>query len=333
MLSLLDKAALAGNHEILVYLSETIPCTSQTLTSAIEGGNVDCLSFVFRKLNLTKFEYEDHIQLATKLGHLDCLKFIRDINNSHGFGTKLQIIAAANGHVHIMRYLFENGVLFGDTEDVCNAAAKNGHLECLKFAHEDGALWSDLTIDLAIINGHFDCFEYAAVNGCEMDEFVMQVAAREGKIAVIRYLAGKGMPVTEALCEAACSEGRLDMLKFLREELECPWNTEAIHYSIEGNFMDCLQYCLMNGCPLRVATLLHYIKRSKIENWNINWNTPESRIFIKLYQKVPPIHDTSLGRAIKEKMDEINMYKEYAGIFCEGIVVNDILEHVVHQYF
>jgi hypothetical protein len=73
-------------------------------------------------------------------------------------------IAARLGHLDCLKYLHKNGYPWNN--DTCNEAAANGHLDCLKYAHKHGCEWYYDTTYEAVANGHLDCLKYAHENGC-----------------------------------------------------------------------------------------------------------------------------------------------------------------------
>ena len=76
--------------------------------------------------------------------------------------------AAANGHLHILKYLVERKYDEYD-EFSCSNAAENGHLDCLKYLRETAkAPWDDDAVREAHENNHPECVQYCLDNDCPL---------------------------------------------------------------------------------------------------------------------------------------------------------------------
>ena len=64
----------------------------------------------------------------------------RDVKPGSMVPVGLSSVAAGNGHLHVLKYLHENGCPWN--EGTCSSAAKGGHLDVLKYARENGCPWN-----------------------------------------------------------------------------------------------------------------------------------------------------------------------------------------------
>ena len=104
-------------------------------------------------------------------GHLECLQYL--LSSNVPIEKETTIEASKHGHLHILRFLFENQYC----EQECSwgffilfEAVSHGHLECLRYAHEHGCeLENNVLCNLAAKNGYLDCLHYLRVNGCPWD--------------------------------------------------------------------------------------------------------------------------------------------------------------------
>ena len=131
--------------------------------------------------------------------------------------------AAYQGNLEIVKYCVANECPIN--ESACNGAAQNGHLEVLKYLRETAqAPWNSSTAALTAGNGHLHILEYLVER--KFDEF------------------------TDGACAAAAQNGQLDCLKYLHETAKVPWDSWAVRWAHNYKHPDCVQYLLVNNCPL-----------------------------------------------------------------------------------
>lgn len=73
-------------------------------------------------------------------------------------------------------------------------------------------------------------------------------AIAEKDLEQIKYCFEKGLERTVSLCSIAASHGDLNILKFLREQFNCPWNSEVCEIAVHNKNFEMLKYVLENGC-------------------------------------------------------------------------------------
>jgi hypothetical protein len=95
-------------------------------------------------------------QTTSKNGLLEVLKW------GQGSGYELESMldkidiadAAGNGHLGVVKYLRQLGLLWD--EDTCESAAFSGHLELLKWARANQCPWDVKTCSFAAAYGHLE---------------------------------------------------------------------------------------------------------------------------------------------------------------------------------
>jgi hypothetical protein len=131
--------------------------------------------------------------------------------------------AADQGNLGMIKYCVANECPIGTY--ACAFAAQNGHLEVLKYLREElKAPWDDCTASSAAQNGHLHILEYL-------------VERKYDKNSV-------------HACSWAAEKGHLDCLKYLHETAKAPWDYMAVRSAHKNNQPECLQYLLVNNCPL-----------------------------------------------------------------------------------
>ncbi|KIK54371.1 hypothetical protein GYMLUDRAFT_1022735 [Collybiopsis luxurians FD-317 M1] len=171
-----------------------------------------------------------------------------DINIENKLHCTALLAAVQEGHLDMVRLLFEKGAKFELlhqhplAESVIHAAARLGHLDILKFADEQGTYLMDkdshghTPLFYAASSGSLPVFlleNGADINAANQDEdTALHEAARCGHLSVVRYLIGKG-----ADAQAKNAHGRT-----------------PLDVSAGGRHLDIVEYLLEKGADLNVST-------------------------------------------------------------------------------
>ena len=76
------------------------------------------------------------------------------------------------------------------------------------------------------------------------------MAAKQGNMEMLKYCVANECPIDERACAFAAENGRLEVLKYLHETAKAPWDSEAVRKAHKNDHPDCVQYLLVNDCPL-----------------------------------------------------------------------------------
>ena len=107
---------------------------------------------------------------AADTGNLALVRWLREVKKFDW--NEYTINAAAQfGHLHIVKYCMKHKC---PCMLACALAAASGHLDILKYLHENGVPWDYKTCAFARENNHLECLVYALDNGCENDKHVPQ---------------------------------------------------------------------------------------------------------------------------------------------------------------
>lgn len=132
-------------------------------------------------------------------------------------------IASKRGHLDCLRYAHENG--FDWDKWTCEGAANGGHLDCLKYAHENGCEWDRSTFEGAARGGNLECLKYAHKNGCEWNIWMCVYSSEAGHLDCLKYAHENGCEWDKLICEGAAKNGHLDCLKYARKN-NCEWDKD-----------------------------------------------------------------------------------------------------------
>lgn len=123
----------------------------------------------------------------------------------------------------------------------CALAARNGNIEILKYLFEHGCPWDETTCSSAAYGNNLNCLKYARENGCPWDIWTCSNAAFSNDIVCLRYAHENGCPWDEWTCQSASATGNLDCLKYAYEN-GCPIDEWAYYHAVENGCTDCVNY-------------------------------------------------------------------------------------------
>lgn len=214
------EACESGELDALRWLhAHGVPWDESAFHAAAANGFTELLRFMHAK----GAEWGESIAAAAaKSGHLDTLKYLRDTNAS--LDTSIAA-AAKNGHMHILRWLLENGV-------------KSHH-------SRRPNSWSSI-----------EGFELLHSHGVPLDEYCV-FAAFYGEMEMLRRLHEHAVPLHPCAVVLATREGHLDVLDWLRAHgaPEPTQNDVQFGLNLTGNYGRCEWLDLVSGLLCRRCNL------------------------------------------------------------------------------
>jgi hypothetical protein len=165
-------AEVAGTNklEFLKWAREVKHCEwdEKTIKVAALIGNLEMLKYCFS--NDCPCDEEMSCIHAALGGHLDCLRFLFDkVEPSRGTEEFATQQAAAFGHINILKYLVEERKIPDEVKRVCVYNATGyGRLDCLQYLVEEAKAplndWQHVAF--ARYKEHHDCVNYLLEKGC-----------------------------------------------------------------------------------------------------------------------------------------------------------------------
>jgi hypothetical protein len=168
---------------------------------------------------------------------------------------KTAALAALNGDLPMFQYLIEGGCDWDST--VYGNAAANGHLHVLKWARarHDPADFDENTCAAAAHDGHLDCLEWLRAQDppAEWHARVCSFAAHNGHIHVLKWLREQVPPCPwDGDCyEYATMHGHMDTIKWLMVQDNTP------HFDVRR----CINTAHMNG--LHTGVMMDFLNEQK----------------------------------------------------------------------
>lgn len=264
---------------------------SKTKLKLSELSSISTLRLALEESTCIEEHGEEYVM--GKIAEMNDMRFVRWAREERGlkWDKWCSSAAAESGNLDMLMYCFKN--MCPIDEYTVAYTAHNGHIKCLKFLIEEaGVEWSEKTACAAAEGGHLSILKYCASQKCKMTADVMAFAAFGGSLECLEFLYQIGVPWSREVCiyaaqsgnrnmlkrlyelgcplnEDACSEaalhGYLEVLKFLRNDLNCPWDslTPALA-SLSGN-KEVLEWCLENDCPVCAHSAVNAAKNGHLK--------------------------------------------------------------------
>lgn len=224
--------------------------------------DITAIAALTNQIEILEWGYKNHydfdesvVYFTVRRGDLPMLQWLHMRNLVLEDGS----VAAKYGHIHILEYLFENG-LMGDIDEpiiTFRGAITNGHLRVIEWCLDKGYIFDDKIMDyaaecgqilivqflynkgivsynifnIAVNNGNLPLLKWAHANGCKINSYISSnhlsgVAAQNGHLEILQWLRADGCPWDENVCANAAKNGHLEVLKWARAN-GAPWNALA----------------------------------------------------------------------------------------------------------
>jgi len=164
------QVAATNKLEFLKWTREVKQCEwdEETIDTAARKGNLEMLKYSFS--NDCPCDEKESCTLAAIEGHLDCLRFLFDkVEPSRETEKVAAQQAACKGHVDILKYFVEERKISDVVKFNCvGSAAMFGQLDCLKYLVEEARVplhdWRDFAC--ARFREQPECENYLLEKGC-----------------------------------------------------------------------------------------------------------------------------------------------------------------------
>jgi len=188
----LNAAAETGNLDLLRWAYEAPGSqspTPHTVALACRGGHDRMLAWLLDHAHAPVDEYASF--WAAHGGHLRCLEALW--LRSYLMERRCCYAAAGAGHLECLKWLRNVGKAHWDYQ-TCNHAAGGNQVECLRWALENGAVCLHDASRAAVARGHVDCAKLLV----EFDKFrptdweCCTLAAEQGQLEMLKWLRSHG---------------------------------------------------------------------------------------------------------------------------------------------
>ncbi len=208
----------------------------------IKLGSISCLEYL-KSLNF--FFTIDLAIIAASNNQLEALKFLR--NNGCRLNQQVVVEAARIGNLEMLKYCLENisnkiDMKTNQGLSLCYVAATAGHVHVLKYLHENGYPWDDNIPHMASNCNRFECLKYAVEEGCPVNNIIAR------SLEAVKFLKARGLEWKTYATQNAVQANDLELLKYAHEN-GAPCG-EAAYYAIIHGALECLKYLIENGAQI-----------------------------------------------------------------------------------
>lgn len=245
-------AALNGNLECLRYARENgcLWDDKMMVAHAAQYPDTACLLYVLHQGCLP-----DHTAacLASKLGHIDCLHILNQLNVP--LDTLTTYHAAMCPDETCLRYLRDNHCPWD--EEIPRIAAVKGSINSLRYAFDNGCPYDEYLMQSAAAGYSLECIQYLVeVQGMYMEEDVFILTLLRGDLACLTYIIEQGCPYLDVLLEG--DDELLELYdRYFREN-----NPE---------FVQCLEFAVLRNYVLGDHFMRYVVsKDAASKTWLIN---------------------------------------------------------------
>lgn len=192
---LMDIVAQKGHLDVMMWLHENgVIWTKNTMALALRNGHLEVAKWLHANGVICT---ENTVASAVRNGNLEVVKwlhsrFVIGHNDKKNFNRELFELAADEGHLMVVEWLFENGYYWFDHHaygGVMDRAAAHGNLEIVKWLHEnlqEGCTWN--AMDWAAMKGHLNVVKWLHEHRSEGCSRAMDYAANNGHLEVLKFL-------------------------------------------------------------------------------------------------------------------------------------------------
>lgn len=216
-----DAAAAGGYLHILEWIKNqsTSLITSNATRKAAKNGHLECVRWLYDKnhwipLVIVEAAFGGHLDIIQYIDSLIALKNLtgdRAIVNTVSWAA---VNAARNGHLHVIKWIHEQGYGFAMTVKVAQTAARHAHLEVLEWLREIGIVFDEEVFAEAAGGGNIKLLEWLKKIGCPFDSVAFERSSVSGRARVVKW-AIDNMPYTDNVFSTACINGHLHLIKLL----------------------------------------------------------------------------------------------------------------------
>jgi len=165
-----SQVAETNNLELLKWAREVKQCEwdERTIKVAVIIDNLEMLKYCFS--NGCPCDEEESCELAATEGHLDCVRFVFDkVQPSRETEKEVAQLAAGKGRIDILKYFVEERKMSDIVKIGCvYSTAGFGHFDCLKYLVEEARAPLDDWQGIAFARYHEqpECVNYLLEKGC-----------------------------------------------------------------------------------------------------------------------------------------------------------------------
>lgn len=217
---------------------------------AAESGHLEILKWA-RDLNLP---WQNSLHLAAANGHLEIVKYAESIMPQMFWGDLLlSAVSGKNPNFILLEYILGKGEHFWVDLTVA-AAAQNGHLHVLKWAYEKNLQISSKFLHTAKFS--IEILEWAISIGCEIPENFCLCAAKAHNMQILTWAIARGFAVHQNVLGYFCEKKYSEEFKLLIG-LGIPCQDSNLIQLLNFQNFETFRWALDRGIPVGESTVNH----------------------------------------------------------------------------
>lgn len=253
----INRAARKGHIEIIVYLYNQYPNNydSSVYIYAAKGGYLNIIKYIHTRFNNSKMNNLNNlliIDAAVVNGHLHIIKWLYN-NQIRNYSIGSMYNACKKGYLNIVKWLVEHKpISYG--KKAMDFAAMHGHLDIVIWLYnnlDDGC--SKLALTAAAGNGYLPIVEFLHnTYDHKYTVDVMNNAAMNGHLHIVKWLHKYLLEgCTSAAMNLAAKNGHLSIVKWLHEYRSEGCTSEAMDMAAAKGHLNIVKFLHENrseGC-------------------------------------------------------------------------------------
>ena len=153
----------------------------ELIMCAIKGNDIECLRYICENSgDIAPDVIFNIIVSSAKSGNPECFEYIYTKYRNMSICAVSCRPVVESGSLECVKIAMKLHMPHTTSPFACTCAAEFGHLHILKYLHENGNQWNTGTTKSALKFKHLDCLMYAIQNGCPMidpsDKHLIKIA-------------------------------------------------------------------------------------------------------------------------------------------------------------
>ena len=217
-------------------------------------------------VDVKDIECLDAVFAALKFGRVEIVRYLHE---TCGYKWCMDEWMNAVYSVRSLQYIHEHGCRL--VPQAIEFACEIGNLASIMYCHQVGVEWHPDTMGVAASTNRLDIMQYCFANGCKFyydqktSTYAAENAALAGHLECLQFCVENQDPTiminTDRLFACAAENGWLHCLEYLHSK-NLFWGSATTSKAAEHGHLECLRYCIENGCEFDLTNCIGYAARN-----------------------------------------------------------------------
>jgi hypothetical protein len=160
------------------------------------------------------------------------------------FDDATYINAIKNNHLHIVEFLYQEGIKFGN--DALEWIGEKGRLDVFQFLHGLGMIFTSSTLTSAIDYGQLKIIKYLHSIGVEYIGYSMYITSSFRYLEIVKFLNSIGIKFHISDIYHSIKSGNLDVVEFLHGIGSVEYTIDAVNLAFKYGHTEIAAYLAKN---------------------------------------------------------------------------------------